>query len=99
MLKLNYKVLLMDCIYKTNVYKIHLCIITGITSLNITYYIIFTFLSTKLMDDYCWVLDAIKKLYEFFDILDSKISITDTNPGIICTILEEFPLTYHLLYI
>lgn len=50
-LKLNYKVLLIDYIYKTNVYKIPLYIIIGVTPLNTTYYIIFTFLSSKTVDD------------------------------------------------
>ena len=43
MLKFNYKVLFIDCIYKTDVYKILLCIIIGIMPLNTIYYIIFIF--------------------------------------------------------
>ncbi len=51
-LKLNYEVLLMDYIYKTNLYKMPLCIITGVTPLNTNYYIAFDFLSAKTVDDY-----------------------------------------------
>ncbi len=52
-LKLNYKVLLMDCTYKINVYKMRLCIITGVTPLNTSYYVAFAFPSAKTVDDYC----------------------------------------------
>ncbi len=49
-LKFNYEVLLMDCIYKTNVYKMPLCIITGVTPLNTTYYVAFAVLSAETVD-------------------------------------------------
>lgn len=75
-----------------------LCIITAVTPLNILYYIVFAFLSSETVDDYCWVLGAVKKLYEFLDIPDPKVIITDANHSIICAILAEFPLASHLLY-
>lgn len=57
MLKLNYEILLMNCIYKTNVYKILLYIIIGVIFLNTTYFIIFAFLLVKMVDDYhCFLL-------------------------------------------
>ncbi len=98
MLKFDYKVLLIDCTYKTNVYKMLLYIIIGVMPLNTTYYIIFAFLSSETVDDYCWVLGIVKKLYKFLDIPDPKVIITNTDPSIICAILEEFPLASHLLY-
>ena len=87
----------MDYIYKTNVYKMPLCIITGVTPLNTTYYVAFAFLSAETVDDYRWVLGAVKKLYEFLDIPDPKVIVTDADPSIIRAILEEFPLASHLL--
>ncbi len=48
-LKLNYEVLLIDCTYKTNVYRMPLCIITGVTPLNTTYYVGFAFHPWKLL--------------------------------------------------
>lgn len=44
MLKLNHKVLFMDCAYKTKLLKMLLYIIIGVTLLNTTYYVIFIFL-------------------------------------------------------
>lgn len=87
----------MDCIYKTTVYKIPLCIITGVTPLNTTYYVAFAFISAETVDDYCWVLGAIKKLYEFLDIPNSKVVVTNADASIIRAILDEFPLTSYLL--
>ena len=97
LLKLNYEVLLRDCKYKTNLYKMPLCIITRVTPLNTTYYVAFAFLSAGTVDNYRSVLDAVKKLYEFLDIPDPKVIVTDVDPSIICAILEEFPLSSHLL--
>ncbi len=81
-LKLNYEVLLMDCTYKTNVYKMPLCIITGVAPLNTTYYVAFAFLSSETVDDYRWVFGAVKKLYEFLDIPDPKVTVPDADPSI-----------------
>ncbi len=96
-LKLNYEVLLIDCKYKTNVYKMTLCIITAVTPLNPNYYVIFAILSAETVDDYCWVLGAIKKLYEFLDILDPRVIVTGADSSIIRPILEKSPLASHLL--
>lgn len=84
--------------YKTNVYKMPLYIIIEIMLLNTTYYIVFVFLLAKMVDDYYWILGIIEKLYEFFDVLNSKVIITSTNFNIICAILKEFLLASHLLY-
>ena len=78
----------MDYIYKTNLYKMSLCVIKGVTPLNTTYYVAFALISAKTVDDYCWVLGAVKKLYEFLDIPDPKVIVTDADPSIIRAILE-----------
>ena len=87
----------MDCIYKTNVHKIPICIIAEITPLNTTYYVAFVFPSAETVDDYCGVLGAVTKLYEFLDISDPTVIATDANSSIIHAILEEFLLASHLL--
>lgn len=99
MLKFNCEVLLMDCICQTYMYKMFLYTITEVTPLNTIYYIVFDFFIVETIDDYYWVLDSPRKLYEFFDILDPKVIITNANFCIICTILEEFPFASHFLYL
>lgn len=51
-LKYNYKLLLIDANNKTNKYKIFLIIISGIISLNTSYYPIFAFISKKTFEIY-----------------------------------------------
>lgn len=76
-----------------------LYIIVGVMSLNTTYYIVLAFLSIEMVDDYHWVLSIVKKLYEFLNILDWKVIVTNADPNIICAILEKFLLVSHLLYL
>ncbi len=48
----NFKILIMNCIYKINKYKMLLLIIIDVTSLNIFYYIVFCFMKDESFDDY-----------------------------------------------
>lgn len=76
---------------------IPLYIIIAITPLSTPYYVVFAFLSSKTVDDYRWVLGAVKKLYKFLDIPDPKAIITNANYSIICAILAEFSFASYLL--
>ena len=51
-LKVNYELLIIDAIYKTNKYKLPLFIITGITTLNTLFYIGFAFIPSEYTEDY-----------------------------------------------
>ena len=57
LLKLNSKILLINCTYKTNCYKMLLLIIVEVISLNIIFYIEFYFMSAKKTANYIWVLN------------------------------------------
>ena len=96
-LKLNYEVLLIDCTYKTNFYQMPLCIITGITPMNTTYYVGFAFLATERVEDYRWILQCVRRLYEALDIPDPSVIITDADPAIIRAFSKECLLSSHLL--
>ena len=52
LLKINSQILSMNCIYKTNHYKLLLMIINEITSLNILFYIAFCFFITEKEKNY-----------------------------------------------
>lgn len=99
MLKFNFIVLFINYKYKINIYKIFLYIIIRIISLNIIYYIAFTFLLAKTVNNHSWVFDIFKKLYKFFDISNLKIIIIDAKFSIIYTILKKFLLIFYLLYL
>jgi len=52
LLKINSKILIMNCIYKINRYKLSLLVIFEITALNISFYIAFVFMLHEIADDY-----------------------------------------------
>ena len=52
MLANYYEIILMDCIYKTNRYKMSLLIIIEIIALNTTFYVAFCFMKDENYNDY-----------------------------------------------
>jgi len=68
LLREYYEVLIMDCTYKTNKYKMPLLIITGVTALNITFYVGFCFMKGETYSDYEWVMKALVRLYNHLDL-------------------------------
>ena len=55
-----HKVLLMDCTYKTNCYKMPLLDVVGINCFNKTFFSCFVFLSEETTENYVWALKQIK---------------------------------------
>ena len=51
-LSVNHEVLLMNCIYKTNKYRLPLLVICGVTTINTTFYVTFCFLSSEYTENY-----------------------------------------------
>lgn len=98
-LRLNYEVMLIDCTYKTNAYRILLCIISGVTALNTTFYIAFCFLSEETTKDYGWLLERLKELYILLDIPDPMVVVTDAETDLIAAIPIVFTGTKHFLCI
>lgn len=96
-LKFNYEVLVMNCIYKTNVYRMPLCIINEVTVMNTTFYAGFCFLSKEGYEDYCWVLEFYKNLLVSLDIPDPTVVVTDSEPGLIAAIPHRYSEVKHLL--
>lgn len=62
-LKLYDKILIIDCIYKTNKYRMLLAIISEITNMNIFYYIEMCFLKNKDQENYNWLISTIVNIY------------------------------------
>jgi hypothetical protein len=52
LLKTNYEVLIMNCTYKTNRYKLSLLIISEQTAMHINFYVTFCFMQTEITTDY-----------------------------------------------
>lgn len=98
-LKINSEVLLMDCTYKVNRYKMPLLVINGVTALNTTFYVGFAFLASERTADYVWVLTQLKLLYDELDISPPEVILTDCERGLINASRLVFSTTQHLLCI
>jgi hypothetical protein len=53
------EVMLIDCTYKTNRYRMPLCVMAGITGVNTTVIVAMAFLKQERECDYRWVLDKL----------------------------------------
>ncbi len=67
-----YKIILMNCIYKTNKYKMLLLIIIKVIVLNIIFYVAFCFMKDENYNDYIWVMQTLKWLYNHLDLSYSE---------------------------
>ncbi len=76
-LKINYEVFIMNCIYKINRYKMSLMIIFDQIVLHKTFYVVFCFMTKKKQNDYVWVLQQLKLLYQKLKLFDLTIFIID----------------------
>lgn len=97
LLKTNHEVLIIDCIYKTNRYKMPLLIITGQTALHKTFYVAFCFISKEKIQDYKWVLQQLKDLYAKWELPFPVVIITDMEKGLMFARQLIFPTIKHLL--
>ena len=98
-LKQFWNVIVMDCTYKTNRYKMPLLVITGVTNLNTTFYVAFCFLRAEDSDDYCWALEQLRELLLHVGVPDPGCILTDRETKCISQIRTVFPDTRHLLCI
>ena len=95
--KLNPEVYLLDCAYKTNQYRMPLCIITGVTPLNTNFYVAFCFLTKEGVEDYQWMLQQLRRLCDETDVPDPIVVVTDNEKSLIAALPRVFPTTRHLL--
>ncbi len=95
----NFKILIMNCIYKINKYKMLLLIIIEIMSLNIFYYIIFCFIKDESFNDYMWVMKALKRLsYKKLVLSFSEIILSDDDKTFASVIQHMFENYDHVTY-
>ena len=95
--KLNSKVYLIDCTYKTNQYRMSLCIIIDATFLNIIFYVVFYFLINERMKNYQWMMQQLRCLCDETDVSDFIVVVIDNEKSLIATLFKVFSTTRHLL--
>jgi len=83
MLICNSKILIMNCIYKINHYKMLLLIIIKVITLNIFFFVEFCFMTVEKTANYMWVLKQLKLLYIKFNLFDSTVILIDYKQDLI----------------
>lgn len=78
-LRQNFKMLIIDCIYKTNKYKMFLLIICEIIFLNTIFIVDFVFLDREIKNYYNWMLYHLIHLYSNLKLLSSRVIVIDRN--------------------
>ncbi|KAL9570112.1 hypothetical protein ACKAV7_005620 [Fusarium commune] len=71
------EVLIVDCTYKTNKYKMPLLDMVGVDATGSTFCIAFAYLSGEEEEDFAWALGALRDLYDAHDIPHPSVVLTD----------------------
>jgi hypothetical protein len=94
-LQFNYEMLIMNCIYKTNRFKMFFLIISDQTTLHTNFYVAFCFIMTKTSLDYNWVLRQLKALYVKMNLSNFIVLVTDMKKSLFTVdIMNFFWLTW-----
>jgi hypothetical protein len=87
----------MNCIYKTNKYKMFLFIISDQIALHKNFYVVFCFVTKEKQNDYVWILQQLKRLYAKLKISDSTVLIIDMKKELMNVCRLIFSVSNHLL--
>jgi hypothetical protein len=97
LLKNNWKILLMNCIYKINKYKFSIFIIVYHIFLSIIFYVDFAFLTKKIKKNYIWMLETLQKYLEQKNISISNVLMTNRSLKLINVLHQIFLIVKHFL--
>ena len=91
------EVVLMDCTYKTNRYRMPLLNIVGTTQLNTTFLISGCFIKGEKEEDYLWALSQWNDVREKFNIPSPGVVLTNADKSILKVLPKTLPNAAHLL--
>lgn len=89
--------LIMDCTYKTNKYKMPQLDIVGVDACQRTFCVAFAFLSGEEESDYIWALERLRQMYELCGARLPSVIFTDRDLACMNAISICFPDTASLL--
>ena len=89
--------LLLDCTYNTNTYKMPLLDCIGVDACERSFCIAFAFLSGETEGEYFWVLSQLRSIYEQYDIAFPSVILTDRCLACMAAIARCFPSAASLL--
>jgi len=95
LLRLNMEILIINCTYKTNRYKMPLLIITRVTILNATFYVAFCFMKDKSYSDYEWVIEALVRLYDYLNLSYPITVISNSDKALLPALSHVFAEQNH----
>lgn len=100
LLRYNYDVLIMDCTYNTNRFRMKLLDIVGITKLNRTYYAAFCLLTNEDTESFDWALRHLGYIYQqYFQVSAPTTVIIDHDHALLAALADACPNTNRLLCI
>ncbi|KAH6780136.1 hypothetical protein C2S52_011373 [Perilla frutescens var. hirtella] len=88
-------VLLKDCTYKTNMYRLPLFEIVGVTSTSMTFSVACAYLEGEKEDNYIWALTVLKGLMDQSTL--PSVIVTDQERALMNAIEVTFPTARHFL--
>ncbi|XP_028113459.1 PKS-NRPS hybrid synthetase CHGG_01239-like [Camellia sinensis] len=88
-------VLIMDCTYKTNRYRLPLLEIIGVTSTDLTFSVAFAYLGHEREDNYTWALDVLRTVMK--NTAFPKVIITDRELALMTGIAKVLPMATNIL--
>ena len=91
-----HSVFLLDCICKTNQFRLPLLNIVGVAPTNDTFFSCFCLLSRQTLDDYSWALHTFRRLLTANHPLP-EVMVTDREMALINSIEQTFPAVKHIL--
>jgi len=89
--KANPDVLLMDCTYKTNYFKMPLLNIVGVTGMNTTIHVAQAFLRAEKQPDYRFAVDQLKLMMSQFHIPLPQLILVDCEVALLKILENVFP--------
>ncbi|KAJ2975527.1 hypothetical protein NQ176_g5473 [Zarea fungicola] len=89
--------LVLDCTYKTNKYKMPLLDIVGVDACQRSFCIAFAFLSGESEGDYTWALDRLRSMYELCGARLPSVILTDRCLACMNAVSRCFPAAASLL--
>ncbi|XP_074315243.1 protein FAR1-RELATED SEQUENCE 5-like [Silene latifolia] len=95
MFRSYYYVVLIDSTYKTNLYRLQLVEMVGVTSVGKSFVIAYALVTHESEDGYRWVLQKLKALLN--DAVQPNVIVTDCEQGLLNAIPTVFPDSSHLL--
>jgi hypothetical protein len=97
LLKAYPHIILLDCTYKTNKYRMPLLHISGITGSNKTFSVAFCFMAEETEPFYDWALQSLLTVFDSHHISHPAVVITDREQALINSLSKSFPQAHRLL--